>query len=75
VGKTLLSFRIDGMDYDQTEIASCYDKARVLAPETARLWLDLLSVWIDRGETSVIVDLGCGTGVSLIYWPSISRSR
>jgi ubiquinone/menaquinone biosynthesis C-methylase UbiE len=50
------------MDYDQTEIASCYDRARALVPETARLWLDLLSVWVDRSATSVIVDLGCGTG-------------
>jgi predicted RNA methylase len=26
------------------------------------LWLDLLSVWVDREAISVIVDLGCGTG-------------
>jgi hypothetical protein len=25
------------MDYDKTEIATTYDKARALAPETARL--------------------------------------
>jgi len=50
------------MDYDQTEIAACYDKARALTPETARLWQDLLSVWIDRAAASLIVDLGCGTG-------------
>jgi ubiquinone/menaquinone biosynthesis C-methylase UbiE len=50
------------MDYDQTEIATFYDKARALAPETARLWQDLLSVYVDRPATSLIVDLGCGTG-------------
>jgi ubiquinone/menaquinone biosynthesis C-methylase UbiE len=50
------------MDYDQTEIAASYDKARALAPETARLWLDLLSAYIDPTTTSLIVDLGCGTG-------------
>jgi SAM-dependent methyltransferase len=50
------------MDYDQTEIAAAYDKARGLVPETARLWLDLLSAYIDPTATSLIVDLGCGTG-------------
>jgi ubiquinone/menaquinone biosynthesis C-methylase UbiE len=50
------------MDYDQTEIAAAYDKARGLAPETARLWLDLLSAYIDPTTTSLLVDLGCGTG-------------
>jgi hypothetical protein len=30
------------MDYDKTEIAATYDKARAFAPETRRLWQDLL---------------------------------
>jgi ubiquinone/menaquinone biosynthesis C-methylase UbiE len=50
------------MDYDKTEIAATYDKARALAPETARLWRDLLSAHIDRAAISLVVDLGCGTG-------------
>src|SRR6201987_5387119 len=50
------------MDYDQTQIAESYDQARALAPETARLWLDLLSVYVDRRTMPLIVDLGCGTG-------------
>jgi len=50
------------MDYDQTEIATFYDKARALAPETARLWQELISPYIDRAATSLVVDLGCGTG-------------
>ena len=50
------------MDYDMTEIAASYDKARALAPQTARLWQDLLSAHIAQGETSLIIDLGCGTG-------------
>src|SRR4051812_39943186 len=51
------------MEYDRTEIPSLYDKARALLPETARLWLNLLSVHIDETATlSLIVDLGCGTG-------------
>jgi ubiquinone/menaquinone biosynthesis C-methylase UbiE len=50
------------MDYDKTEIPTAYDKARALAPETLRLWQDLLSVHIDRAEMSLVIDLGCGTG-------------
>ena len=50
------------MDYDKTEIPTMYDKARVLSPETRRLWQDLLSVHIGRAAVSLIIDLGCGTG-------------
>ena len=50
------------MDYDQTEIAATYDKARTLAPETVWLWRDLLSIHIDRDALSLVIDLGCGTG-------------
>src|SRR3984893_15965097 len=50
------------MDYDKTEIPTTYDKARALAPETIRLWQDLLSVHVDRARISLIIDLGCGTG-------------
>jgi len=50
------------MDYDKTEIATNYHKARALAPQTARLWQDLLSAHIDRSVISLVIDLGCGTG-------------
>jgi ubiquinone/menaquinone biosynthesis C-methylase UbiE len=50
------------MDYDETDIAANYDRARSLLPETLHLWLDLLSLHIDRGGISLIIDLGCGTG-------------
>jgi ubiquinone/menaquinone biosynthesis C-methylase UbiE len=50
------------MDYDKTEIATTYDKVRALAPQTVRLWQDLLSAYIDRAAISLIIDLGCGTG-------------
>jgi len=50
------------MDYDQTGIAATYDRARALAPETVRLWRDLLVADIDRAAVSRVVDLGCGTG-------------
>jgi ubiquinone/menaquinone biosynthesis C-methylase UbiE len=50
------------MDYDKTEIAANYDQARALAPETARLWVELLSTDIDQMSVSLVIDLGCGTG-------------
>jgi SAM-dependent methyltransferase len=50
------------MDYDKTEIPTTYDRARALAPETIRLWQDLLSVHISRAEMSRVIDVGCGTG-------------
>jgi ubiquinone/menaquinone biosynthesis C-methylase UbiE len=50
------------MNYDETEIPATYDKARALAPETVRLWQDLLSAHIDRAGISLVLDLGCGTG-------------
>jgi ubiquinone/menaquinone biosynthesis C-methylase UbiE len=50
------------MDYDRTEIAATYDRARGLAPERARLWRDLLSAYADQSAVSLVLDLGCGTG-------------
>jgi ubiquinone/menaquinone biosynthesis C-methylase UbiE len=50
------------MDYDKTDIAASYDKARALAPETRELWKELLSAHIDRRAVSLVIDLGCGTG-------------
>jgi ubiquinone/menaquinone biosynthesis C-methylase UbiE len=50
------------IDYDQTDIPATYDKARALAPETRRLWQDLLSVHISRAAVSLVIDVGCGTG-------------
>jgi len=50
------------LDYDKTEIAAIYDKARALAPERVRLWRDLLSAHVDRSAVSLVLDLGCGTG-------------
>jgi ubiquinone/menaquinone biosynthesis C-methylase UbiE len=50
------------LDYDKTEIAATYDKARALAPERVRLWRDLLSAHVDRNAVSLVLDLGCGTG-------------
>jgi SAM-dependent methyltransferase len=60
-GKILIGIATT-MDYDKTEIAATYDQARALAPETVRLWQDLLSVHIDRAAISLVIDLGCSTG-------------
>jgi ubiquinone/menaquinone biosynthesis C-methylase UbiE len=50
------------MDYDETEIANNYDRARALEPETRGLWQRLLSTHIDQATISLVIDLGCGTG-------------
>ena len=50
------------MDYDKSDIASVYDEARSLAPESLRQWLDALAAYLGGRVVSLIVDLGCGTG-------------
>jgi ubiquinone/menaquinone biosynthesis C-methylase UbiE len=50
------------MQYDKTEIPTTYDRARLLMPETLRLWQNLLAVYVDRAATPLVIDLGCGTG-------------
>src|ERR1700758_1006966 len=46
----------------KTEIPRLHDEARAFAPETRRLWRDLLSVHIDRAEMSPVIELGWGAG-------------
>jgi hypothetical protein len=36
------------MNYDETEIARSYDRARAFVPETARQWQELLSPYIRK---------------------------
>ena len=50
------------MDYDATDIAAVYDKARAVTPETLRQWREFLATHLDPETISLIVDLGCGTG-------------
>ena len=50
------------MNYDETEIAKSYDRARAFVPETARQWKDLLAPYIPKGRAALIADIGCGTG-------------
>lgn len=49
------------MDYDQTAIASTYDAARGLQPESLMQWLDLVAAHAPT-DPQFIVDVGCGTG-------------
>jgi ubiquinone/menaquinone biosynthesis C-methylase UbiE len=50
------------MDYDKSDIAATYDKARALTSARQRRWRDLLAAHVDRSRVSLVVDLGCGTG-------------
>ena len=50
------------MDYDKSEIAASYDRARGYSTEVMTLWLDTLAAAVPPGEAHHIVDLGCGTG-------------
>ena len=50
------------MDYDKSEIAAIYDEARALTPDRVQQWRSVLSMHVDRGAISTVVDLGCGTG-------------
>ena len=53
---------IIAMDYDKSNIAATYNKARELTPARQRRWRDLLAAHVDRSTISLVVDLGCGTG-------------
>jgi len=57
-----LARTIIAMDYDQSRIATTYDEARALTPARRRRWQRLVSAHVDRTTTSLVVDLGCGTG-------------
>lgn len=50
------------MDYDQTTVASRYDKARSLSPGSACAALNLIDSVVGKTLPQLIVDVGCGTG-------------
>ena len=50
------------MDYDTTEIAVVYDRARDHGPENLQLWMNVLSSCAGTQPITGILDLGCGTG-------------
>lgn len=50
------------MDYDATDIAATYDRGRDHGPEVLKLWMDVVSTYVQDQEIKTILDLGCGTG-------------
>lgn len=50
------------MDYDQTDIARTYQRARDHGPEFLRQWMDEVERRVERRNVHAILDLGCGTG-------------
>jgi ubiquinone/menaquinone biosynthesis C-methylase UbiE len=50
------------MDYDKTEMASTYKRARDLGPEVLEQWMDVVAAHIESRNVRTVLDLGCGTG-------------
>ena len=50
------------MDYDKTEIAKTYKRARDHGPEVLRLWMETVAEHAGDENVRTILDLGCGTG-------------
>ena len=48
--------------YDSSEVASSYDKARLMPGNTLTQWMDLLLASVPADEVSKVLDLGSGTG-------------
>ena len=48
--------------YGSTEVASSYDKARLMPGDTMKRWMDLLSASVPSNDIKNILDLGSGTG-------------
>lgn len=50
------------MDYDATDIAATYDRARNHGPEMLDLWMNVVASYVRNQQIKTILDLGCGTG-------------
>jgi ubiquinone/menaquinone biosynthesis C-methylase UbiE len=50
------------MDYDATDIPVGYDRGRDHGPEVLRLWMDVVSSYVEGRRVKTVLDLGCGTG-------------
>lgn len=50
------------MDYDTTEIAAVYDRARDHGPDVLNLWMNAVAAYTKDRQIRNILDLGCGTG-------------
>src|SRR5437867_24681 len=56
--------------YDRTGFASRYDRFR---PRTPRALVDLLCRYALAGRPALVVDLGCGTGLSTRVWSDVAE--
>jgi SAM-dependent methyltransferase len=56
---------IDSSGYDREGFAECYDRFR---PPTPGVLLDVLCRYARRDRPALVVDLGCGTGLSTRAW-------
>lgn len=50
------------VDYDATNLAEGYDRARSHGPEVLALWLQTVASYAEGRPVARIVDVGCGTG-------------
>jgi ubiquinone/menaquinone biosynthesis C-methylase UbiE len=50
------------MDYDKTDLANHYDRARSLSAGAIRSWIDSIAAHVPSTQVSKIIDIGCGTG-------------
>jgi SAM-dependent methyltransferase len=50
------------MDYDLTEIAASYDRARDHGPTVLDQWMNAVAPHVDGVSIRIVLDLGCGTG-------------
>ena len=48
--------------YNDRDVASRYDSARVLPKGTYELWMDTLKEWLPHRVCHRVLDIGCGTG-------------
>lgn len=50
------------IDYDKTDIAVGYDRARDHGPQVINLWMNAIDAHVEGHAITRILDLGCGTG-------------
>ena len=50
------------MDYDETDLAQRYEKARQMPEPTKQMWLDTIGRYITCGMLRDVLDVGRGPG-------------
>ena len=48
--------------YNSNNVASTYNKARLIPESTMVQWMDFLTASVSPNDINSILDLGCGTG-------------